>query len=235
MIIARVEAWEAVPSSRISKSLELLFFRLLWTKWYTIERVCACDFILSRFDKIGENAELITSTRIKKGIYTVCIILCIIIIMWILHCTVRSSHVNLWFKTGLEFLKFPMGPFLIYALSVSVFQKEAIYFQQIVLQKRLYCYWYLILFHSLSTHHTMSQKKKAKMSNRETQGGNGRAISDNLLMYGIHIFSWIDTTGVWLEARGFRQKMLLSYRKSIKHCVSPATECFSPYSPLFSF
>lgn len=39
-------------------------------------------------------------------------------------------------------------------------------------------------------------KKKAKMSNRETQGGNSKAISDNLLMYGIHIFSWIDTTGV---------------------------------------
>lgn len=150
-----------------------------------------------------------------------------------LYSQMGDHHMWIYGKTGLEFLKFPMGPLLTYALSVSVFQKEAIYFQQIVLQKRLYCYWYLILFHSLSTHHTMSPKKKAKMSNRETQGGNGRAISDNLLMYGTHIFSWIDTTGVWLQARGSRQKMLLSYRKSIKHCVSPATECFSPYSPPF--
>lgn len=173
----------------------------------------------------------------KRNLQCALIILCIIIIMGILHCTVRWGIITCEFmvRQALRFSNFQWDLFLTYALSVSVFQKEAIYFQQIVLQNRLYCYWYLILFHSLSTHHTMSQKKKAKMSNRETQGGNGRAISDNLLMYGTHIFSWIDTTGVWLEARGSRQKMLLSYRKSIKHCVSPATECFSPYSPLFSF
>lgn len=152
-----------------------------------------------------------------------------------LYSQMGDHHMWIYGKTGLEFLKFPMGPFFnICTFSQCVSKGSYIYFQQIVLQKRLYCYWYLILFHSLSTHHTMSQKKKANMSNRETQGGNGKAISDNLLMYGIHIFSWIDTTGVWLQARGSRQKMLLSYRKSIKHCVSPATECFSPYSPLFS-
>lgn len=121
------------------------------------------------------------------------------------------------------------------------------HFQSVCFKRKLYIfsadcvtentvlYWYLILFHSLAIHHTMSQKKRQKCLTGKTQGGNGKAISDNLLMYGIHIFSWIDTTGVWLEARGSRQKMLLSYRKSIKHCVSPATECFSPYSPLFSF
>lgn len=79
-----------------------------------------------------------------------------------LYSQMGDHHMWIYGKTGLEFLKFPMGPFLTYALSVSVFQKEAIYFQQIVLQKRLYCYWYLILFHSLSTHHTMSQKKRQK-------------------------------------------------------------------------
>lgn len=79
-----------------------------------------------------------------------------------------------------------MGPFLTYAISVSVFQKEAIYFQQIVLQKRLIPSLYTI----------QCVKKKVEMSDRETQGGNSKAISDNLLMYGIHIFSWIDTTGV---------------------------------------
>lgn len=83
-----------------------------------------------------------------------------------------------------------MGPFLIYALSVSVFQKEAIYFQQIVLQNRLISN----LIPSLYT--IQCVKKKVEMSDRETQGGNSKAISDNLLMYGIHIFSWIDTTGV---------------------------------------
>lgn len=115
------------------------------------------------------------------------------------------------------------------------FKRKLYIFSADCVTEKTVLYRYLILFHSLSTHHTMSQKKKAKMSNRETQGGNGKAISDNLLMYGIHIFSWIDTTGVWLQARGSRQKMLLSYRKSIKHCVSPATKCFSPYSPLFPF
>lgn len=120
------------------------------------------------------------------------------------------------------------------------------HFQSVCFKRKLYifsrlCYRkdYIVLISNLIsfplyTPYNVS-KKKAKMSNRETQGGNGRAISDNLLMCGIHIFSWIDTTGVWLQARGSRQKMLLSYRKSIKHCVSPATECFSPYSPLFSF
>lgn len=136
-----------------------------------------------------------------------------------LYSQMGDHHMWIYGKTGLEFLKFPVGPFLTYALSVSVFQKEAIYFQQIVLQT-----YFIPSLHTIQC----LKKKKAKMSNRETQGGNGRAISDNLLMCGIHIFSWIDTTGVWLEARGSRQKMLLSYRKSIKHCVSPATEFFSP-------
>lgn len=59
------------------------------------------------------------------------------------------------------------------------------------------------------------------------------ATSDILLMYSIHIFSWINTTGVWLEARGSHQKMLLLYRKAIKPYVSAAaTERFNPYTPL---
>lgn len=75
-----------------------------------------------------------------------------------LYSQMGDHHMWIYGKTGLEFLKFPMGPFLTYALSVSVFQKEAIYFQQIVLQKRLYCYWYLILF-PLYTPYNVSQKK----------------------------------------------------------------------------
>lgn len=147
--------------------------------------------------------------------------------MWILHCTVRSSHVNLWLDR--PWVSQSSNGTFFNICNFSQFQKEAIYFQQIVLQNRLISN----LIPSLYT--IQCVKKKVEMSDRETQGGNSKAISDNLLMYGIHIFSWIDTTGVWLEARGSRQKMLLSYRKSIKHCVSPATECFSPYSPLFSF
>lgn len=151
-----------------------------------------------------------------------------------LYSQMGDHHMWIYGKTGLEFLKFPMGPFLTYALSVSVFQKEAIYIFSRLCYRKDCIVPISNLIPSLYTIQCL-KKKKAKMSNRETQGGNGKAISDNLLMYGIHIFSWIDTTGVWLEARGSRQKMLLSYRKSIKHCVSPATECFSPYSPLFSF
>lgn len=116
-----------------------------------------------------------------------------------MHCTVRSSHVNLWFKTGLEFLKFPMGPFLTYALSVSVFQKESklyIFSADCVTEKTVLLLISNLISFPLYTPYNVSKKKKAKMSNRETQGGNGKAISDNLLMYGIHIFSWIDTTGV---------------------------------------
>lgn len=136
-----------------------------------------------------------------------------------LYSQMGDHHMWIYGKTGLEFLKFPMGPFLTYALSVSVFQKEAIY----IFSRLCYRKDYIVPISNLISFPLY------------TPMGNGKAISDNLLMYGIHIFSWIDTTGVWLQARGSRQKMLLSYRKSIKHCVSPATECFSPYSPLFSF
>lgn len=152
-----------------------------------------------------------------------------------LYSQMGDHHMWIYGKTGLEFLKFPMGPLLTYALSVSVFQKEAIYiFSRLCYRKDCIVKISNLISFPLYTPNNVS-KKKAKMSNRETQGGNGKAISDNLLMYGIHIFSWIDTTGVWLEARGSRQKMLLLYRKSIKHCVSPATEVerFNPYLPLF--
>lgn len=87
-----------------------------------------------------------------------------------------------------------MGPFLTYAISVSVFQKEAIYiFSRLCYRKDC-----IVLIANLipSLYTIQCLKKKVEMSDRETQGGNGKAISDNLLMYGIHIFSWIDTTGV---------------------------------------
>lgn len=44
-----------------------------------------------------------------------------------LYSQMGDHHMWIYGKTGLEFLKFPMGPLLTYALSVSVFQKEAIY------------------------------------------------------------------------------------------------------------
>lgn len=44
-----------------------------------------------------------------------------------LYSQMGDHHMWIYGKTGLEFLKVPMEPFLTYAISVSVFQKEAIY------------------------------------------------------------------------------------------------------------
>lgn len=106
------------------------------------------------------------------------------------------------------------------------------HFHRIVSQKRLCCAD--IFSYSLSIHFTMSRKKRHKCLKGRHKGVMERqATSDILLMYSIHIFSWINTTGVWLEARGSHQKMLLLYRKPIKPYVSAAaTERFNPYTPL---
>lgn len=122
-----------------------------------------------------------------------------------------------------------MGHFF-YVISVSVFQKEAIFIRLCHRKDCVVLISSLIL--SLYTLQCLKNKRHKCLKGRHKGVMERHATSDILLMYSIHIFSWINTTGVWLEARGSHQKMLLLYRKAIKPYVSAAaTERFNPYTP----
>lgn len=125
----------------------------------------------------------------KRNLQCALIILCIIMIMWILHCTVRSSHVNLWFKTGLEFLKFPMGPLLTYALSVSVFQKEAIYiFSRLCYRKDCIVKISNLISFPLYTPYNVLKKKRQKCLTGRHKGVMER---QSLTIYWCMVFTFL--------------------------------------------
>lgn len=152
--------------------------------------------------------------------------------MWILHCIVRWEIITCTciVRQALSFSNFQYGTYF-YVISVSVFQKEAIFIRLCHRKDCVVLISSLIL--SLYTLQCLKNKRHKCLKGRHKGVMERHATSDILLMYSIHIFSWINTTGVWLEARGSHQKMLLLYRKAIKPYVSAAaTERFNPYTPL---
>lgn len=80
-----------------------------------------------------------------------------------LYSQMGDHHMWIYGKTGLEFLKVPMEPFLTYALSVSVFQKEAIYiFSRLCYRKDCIVLKSNLISFPLYTPYNVSKKKGQK-------------------------------------------------------------------------
>lgn len=151
--------------------------------------------------------------------------------MWILHCIVRWEIITCTciVRQALSFSNFQWDIFL--CNFSQCFSKGSLIFIRLCHRKDCVVLISSLIL-SLYTLQCLKNKRHKCLKGRHKGVMERHATSDILLMYSIHIFSWINTTGVWLEARGSHQKMLLLYRKAIKPYVSAAaTERFNPYTP----